>query len=239
MFDFIQKHYIRIAFLMPVVTALTLAATSIIGCDNGSSPLLSSSLTIVDSLARPAIAEGLVISDTGFAAWNAATPSAETATTAAILEESKSLQAIHNALGLNGALSQARIDSVVAAFIPDVMRINTAIASGYVNQVVTFESTGNLGGAYTGGIARPVSGRRLEDDAIDITLTVLTDIPTGGALGTASFNSDSVPYRPDLPGLWNNGPGDTANLRVGHHLLFNQTSSGAVNASFPYLAMPN
>ncbi|NER99390.1 MAG: DUF4331 domain-containing protein, partial [Symploca sp. SIO1B1] len=78
----------------------------------------------------------------------------------------------------------------------DVMRIDTSGTSGYGNEL-------NAQGS-------PIRGRMLEDDVIDITLSVLTD----GAIAT-----DNVSYA-----------GTPGNPSQGHDPL---------EPTFPYLALPN
>ncbi|MEK8024341.1 MAG: DUF4331 family protein [Candidatus Hydrogenedentota bacterium] len=246
MIDFIQKNHIRIAFLMPIVTVLSLGTISTIGCDDNIAAI-TTSRTQVEKLARPGIAEGLIISDTAFAAWHAATPAQETGTVA-LAEIAKTLGAINQALGQTAAYSALRVDSTARAFLPDVMRINTAIASGYANQVVNFDSGyttlstggtaasgvgGTAQGAYGGGIARPVAGRLPEDDVIDITLLVLTDINRAGT-GASGFNSDSIPYKPELNAITN----DDTNAGIGHHFLMGEDAAEAASV-FPFLSEPN
>jgi Domain of unknown function (DUF4331) len=113
--------------------------------------------TQVERLARPAVNEGLVITNAYLNAFNSIPPSQDLSAAAAPVraEAKKTLLALGN--------SDARANVLVGAFLPDVMRIDTAQKSGYVNAV-------NAKGA-------PITGRLLLDDTIDQTLTVLTGKP--------------------------------------------------------------
>jgi len=89
----------------------------------------------------------------------------------------------------------ARVGVLLNAFLADVNRIDTNNPSGYAAAVNTKGS--------------PVRGRKLRDDVIDITLTVLTN---------GAVTSDNVSY---------NGP----NLGGSRHK--------ALLKGFPFLAAPN
>jgi Domain of unknown function (DUF4331) len=118
----------------------------------------------VERLGRPAVNEGLVISQGFLAAFNSISPKQDLSDAAAPVraEAKKTLLALGN--------SNDRANTLLAAFLPDVMRIDTNQKSGYVNAV-------NAKGA-------PITGRLLLDDTIDQTLTVLTGKPS----------SDNVSY---------------------------------------------
>lgn len=153
----------------------------------------------IERLARPAVNEGLVISNDNLNAWNNIPPSQDLGPqgTAVVNEVVAVLGALGN--------SSARIGDIATAFLPDVMRIDTSIASpggAYANGAIP---VGSL------GVVRPVAGRKLTDDVIDITLSVLT----GGAITT-----DNVSYA----GVVGN------EAQPGHK---------PVLAAFPFLAAPN
>jgi hypothetical protein len=119
----------------------------------------------VERLGRPAVNEGLVVTNAFLNAFNSIPPSADLSAAAKpVRDEAKaSLKALGN--------TDARADTLLAAFLPDVMRIDTTQKSGYVNAV-------NAKGA-------PITGRLLLDDTVDQTLSVLTN---GG------ITSDNVAY---------------------------------------------
>ena len=153
----------------------------------------------VERLARPAVNEGLVVTQDFLQALNAVTPSFEAAALAGdpnaaeaagpiVGEVKQTLLALGN--------SEDRANALIGAFLPDVMRIDTTGPSGYANDL-------NEKGS-------PVRGRLLEDDVVDITLSVLTD---------GAVTSDNVSYE-----------GTPGNPAQGHQPL---------DANFPYLAPAN
>ncbi len=143
-----------------------------------------------ERLGRPGINEGLVVTNDFLNAFNSIPPTADLSSAAAPVgaEAKKTLKALGN--------SEERADALLGAFLPDVMRIDTTVPSGYANAL-------NAKGS-------PIAGRKLTDDVIDITLSVLTN----GAVTT-----DNVSYE-----------GTPGNPAQGHKSLETQ---------FPYLALPN
>lgn len=233
------------------------------GSDGGPQPV---TYVQIEQLARPGIAEALLLSNGFLAGYNATAPTftgVPAATLGDVVAEAKTvLKAIYlgtclvnGIAGLNpqngakpgglecaavgGALftennpltgatltqaakdgAQAYADRVFSQFIPDVMRIDTAIASGYFS-----------GPALCNGAAAnsPLlcGGRKLDDDVIDITYFYLlagAAIPTGLSGSTAgqaqatALVSDGVSF-----------VGAAGNTQQGHP---------AVSATFPYSAPP-
>jgi hypothetical protein len=119
----------------------------------------------VERLGRPGINEGLVITNDFLNAFNSIPPSQDLSNAAAPVraEAKKSLLALGN--------SDQRANVLLGAFLPDVMRIDTTIKSGYVNAV--------------NGKGSPIAGRLLLDDTIDQTLSVLTN---------GAIKADNVSY---------------------------------------------
>jgi hypothetical protein len=109
----------------------------------------------VERLARPAINEGLIVSNDLLNTFNSVPPTADLSSAAAPIgaEATRTLKALGN--------DTARTNSLLAAFLPDVMRIDTTGTSGYGNALNTKGS--------------PIRGRLLKDDVIDTTLSVLTN----------------------------------------------------------------
>ncbi len=155
----------------------------------------------VERLAQPAINEGLIVTNAFLNAMNAIGPDCErdalngvqpcaSAAAPILAEAARTLAALGN--------SPAQINAIVHAFLPDVMRIDTTQPSGYATA------------ANTSG--RPIRGRKLMDDVIDITLSVVaSNLP-------APFHTDNVSYvGPNLGGS-------------GHRPL---------STTFPYLVPPN
>ena len=164
------------------------------------------SFTQVERLGRPAVNEGLITENANLNAFNSVPPTADLSATAVLTDATATLTAFGN----NGQ----RIGEIVTAFLPDVMRIDT-------NQSVPVATTAysfNAQAVGTNGVVQPVSGRKIEDDVIDITLSVLTN---GG------ITTDNVGYT----GFGGN------EAQPGHSLLQGQGAPlGA--ATFPFLADP-
>ena len=135
----------------------------------------------VERLARPAINEGLVLTNDFLQALNSVGPDFEAAALAGkqpaadiagpIVGEAKNtLLALGN--------SEERANALLGAFLPDVMRIDTSGPSGYANDL--------------NALGSPVRGRMLKDDVIDITLSVLSD----GVVTTDNVSYEGTPGNP-------------------------------------------
>ena len=155
--------------------------------------------TQVERLARPAINEGLVVANDNLNALNSVGPDFEAAALAGqqpaatqaapiIADVKRTLKGLGN--------NDARVNALLGAFLPDVMRIDTTVPSGYGTTLNTKGS--------------PISGRKLTDDVMDTTLSVLTN---------GAVTSDNVSYA-----------GRPLNPAQGHQPLV---------SSFPYLAPAN
>lgn len=160
----------------------------------------------VERLAQPAINEGLLVTNEFLNTLNQVGPDTEATLLAALpggcpaglfspgfellLEAASTLLALGN--------SAAQACGLAVAFLPDVMRIDTAGPSGYARAA-------NASG-------RPVRGRRITDDVVDITLSVL--VPGSNV----HLERDNVSY-------------DGPNRGVTRHK--------PVLPAFPYLPSPN
>jgi Domain of unknown function (DUF4331) len=126
----------------------------------------------VERLGRPGINEGLITSNNLLNIFNSVPPTVDLSSAAAPIgaEATRTLKALGN--------SDERTKSLLTAFLPDVMRIDTTGASGYANAL-------NAKGS-------PIRGRMLLDDTIDITLSLLTN---------GAIKGDNVSYAgsPDNP----------------------------------------
>ncbi|MCY7406669.1 MAG: DUF4331 domain-containing protein [Alkalinema sp. CAN_BIN05] len=124
----------------------------------------------VERLGRPAINEGLIVTNAFLNAFNSIPPRKDLSDAAAPVraEAKNTLLALGN--------SSERADTLLAAFLPDVMRIDTTIPSGYLNAL--------------NGKGSPIAGRMLLDDTIDQTLSVLTN---------GAVKSDNVSYNGSGP----------------------------------------
>lgn len=134
-----------------------------------------------ERLARPAINEGLVVTNDFLNALNSVGPDFEAAALAGqqpaakiagpiVAEAKQTLLAVGN--------SDARANALLGAFLPDVMRIDTTGPSGY--------------GKALNAKLSPIRGRLLKDDVIDITLGVVTN----GAITTDNVSYDGTPGNP-------------------------------------------
>lgn len=208
---------------MKIRIALTLAAAAILpacGSNSSDAPPMGTSWVQVERLGRPAINEGLFVTNDYLNAVNSIRPDQDaSALVGGVATEAVgTLQALGQIGTANGATPPSPGD-VVAALIPDVLRIDTTIASpvgtaAYANGAVA-----------VGTAVRPIAGRKIEDDVIDITYQVLTGV---GGLG------DGVPYYRPTAGA------GSANPAIGHNKLHGQASIGAnQSATFPFLADPN
>jgi Domain of unknown function (DUF4331) len=126
----------------------------------------------VERLARPAINEGLLISNNLLNTFNSVPPTVDLSPAAAPIgaEASLTLKALGN--------NKERTNALLTAFLPDVMRIDTTGVSGYGNAL---NSKGS-----------PIRGRMIKDDVIDTTLSVLTN----GAIKTDNVSYEGTPGNP-------------------------------------------
>jgi hypothetical protein len=120
----------------------------------------------VERLARPAVNEGLIVTNDLLNIFNSVPPTVDLTPAAAPVrrEAKKTLLALGN--------SSDRANALLKAFLPDVMRIDTTQPSGYLNA--------------TNALGAPITGRLLLDDVVDQTLGVLTQ---------QAVKTDNVSYR--------------------------------------------
>lgn len=202
--------------------ALAFSAAAIIPACGGSNDGSTTAWVQVERLGRPAINEGLFVTNDYLNAVNSITPSQDGgALVGAVAGEAVlTLQALGQ-IGTANAQTPPQPGDVVAALIPDVMRIDTSLpAIPLATPAYSFMARTGLGTGGTG--IMPIAGRKLEDDVIDITYQVLTGVPGLG---------DGVPYYK---------PGGNTNPAIGHSKLHGQAVIGAAqSATFPFLAAPN
>lgn len=167
----------------------------------------------VERLARPAINEGLIISNAFLNAFNSIPPSADMSEAAAPVR-AEAATVIEAADMLDGK-DDVPLEVVVGAFLPDVMRIDTSVDIAPGKPAYNADVSGDKG-MLTGG-------RKIEDDVMDITLSFLV---AGDATGKAV--KDNVSYK----GVRGNP------AQSGHKLLHGQTKGGGA-ATYPFLAIPN
>jgi hypothetical protein len=185
---------------------------------------------------RPAINEGLVLTNSLLNAFNSVGPADDLSTTAAdVVTEAGAVLTAVAAVGVvagtipytdpvTGELvstAAAHVSKVVNGFLPDVLRVNTAVtlatsATSYANT-----TTGCIGVITSGGVAGIIlsCGRKLKDDVIDITFNYLAGgVPA--VLSPVAALKDDVTY---------DEADDSTNVA---------SSRSAVQSSFPFIAKP-
>jgi hypothetical protein len=218
------KHLERLVIVLAAVLPGALAHQ---GCSSRKSSSRAAAAATTDGpavqverLGRPAIGEGLLIDNGFLLAFNSISPDQDlavyTTNTAFRTQVQTVLGAVDDAVAPVDNVNTADIEQ---AFFPDVMRIDTTL------QVPVGTAAYPFAAVAVGTTVRPIAGRKLEDDVIDITLSVVA----GGAL------SDNVDYRDPVDPNDGN-PGGSPN--PDHDLLNGQTVTGGA-ATFPFLAAAN
>ncbi len=133
----------------------------------------------VERLARPAINEGLIISNDLLNAFNMVPPSADLSDAATPVRAEAAT--VIDAFDLVDGKEDTTVAGVATAFLPDVMRIDTRVNIAPGKTAYNADVSGDKG-ILTGG-------RKIEDDVIDITLSFLV---AGDATGKSV--KDNVSY---------------------------------------------
>jgi hypothetical protein len=125
-----------------------------------------------EQMARPGINEALLVSQRNLANYNRVQPTRTPSSRlqAVAIEAKQTLKALGN--------SDAQADALLAAFLPDVTRIDTTGPSGFAKAFNVFNS--------------PIRGRLLKDDVIDIALSILTK----NAITTDNVSYEGTPGNP-------------------------------------------
>lgn len=151
-----------------------------------SQPIRTGTVGQVERLARPVINEGLVVKNQFLNTLNRVSPSFEAAALAGQEPQATSLAPIAAdiktyLMALGNTATEA--DRLIAAFLPDVMRIDTTQASNY---------SPTIPGSCLNTLGSPICGRKITDDVFDLTVTVLTK---------GAIRGDNVSYSgPNLGG---------------------------------------
>lgn len=180
----------------------------------------------VERLARPAINEGLILTNAYLEAFNSISPDLDLSDAAApVRAEAVAVLGLLNSFSANLGITTAPSPGVVAGgFLPDVMRIDTSVD-------MTPQTTAyNADFVLVDGNPMLTGGRKIEDDVMDITLSyLLAGDPSGGSIG------DGVTYA-GAAGA-NCQPNDSLPNQPGHRCLVGQTTRKG-SARFPFLAIP-
>lgn len=165
----------------------------------------------VERLARPAINEGLFFTEAYLNAVNSIGPGDEP--DALVGDIAAQAVAVIDAVDAADGSDDSDATAIIGALVPDVMRIDTTVSSPV--GTYAYNSAFN-------DVLSPVGGRKIEDDVMDITLSILLNLDvTGSSIG------DNVSYA-----------GEPGNPATGHSLLHGQSEYGGA-ATFPFLAAPN
>jgi hypothetical protein len=214
--------------------------------------------TQVEELARPAINEGLFLSNNFLNAFNATLPANEGAALAGNAALAGQATTVIGAVATAGGDAE-RVSDVVAALIPDVLRIDTSLVvdggdaspigtAAYIagaavceNGVFLNAESGNgVAGTRTIPVLVPRNGRKLEDDVVADTLVELA--------GNAAFANGDISIGSNVFYNDTDSPAGAT-----HQALNDQTSPEGTNentsglagnneggaAVFPFLAPPN
>lgn len=136
----------------------------------------------IERLARPAINEGLIISNDNLNAFNMIPPSQDLSEGAAAVRAEAG--AVIDAADMIDGKDDTTVEQVATAFLPDVMRIDTTVDIAPGKTAYNADVSGDKG-MLTGG-------RKIEDDVMDITLSFLV-----AADATGESVKDNVSY-PDV-----------------------------------------
>lgn len=189
----------------------------------------STSLLQVERLARPAVNEGLVLSNDNLNAFNSITPASDlddgNPAVLAVLTEASAVIGVVTALGTTAGATPPTVKTVVGQFLPDVMRIS--VDDAHISGLLPLDArTGNENlnqVGYTsclGGASAPLlcGGRKIRDDVIDITLSYIA----AGAAGAG------------LTGT----PGAAPVYAIRDQITYSTTHTQPLLATFPFLAAP-
>ncbi len=221
-------------FIKNLTTGFVVVAAFInTGCSSDSSSS-GDGFVQIERLARPAINEGLILSNANLNAFNSIAPSLDlessNSAVAAVLNEAVAVLTVVFDVATNAGTAPPAVTAVAGQFLPDVMRISVDDAHYGTLHTVTFnvDRTSNSRQnevAYTScvsltsGAPLLCGGRKIRDDVIDITLSYLVNGAAGAAPGTAMPNA--VPtYLVS----------DAVNYAASH--------TGSLLTTFPFLAQP-
>jgi hypothetical protein len=215
----------------------------------GNTATTTKSLVQIERLARPAVNEGLVLTNASLNAYNSIPPNVDLlyASVPAVGIVIGEVQTVLGLIKTFAGTNAPAFATVAGGFVPDVMRINTeaSIPPG------SFAYNGDSG-LVGGSIPILTGGRKLEDGVMNITLSYLftgnpgSNVPATfntTAVNPATSYSDKLTYDQGSTCTQSstaNGPTivSGSSQAPGHYCLFGQTARYGT-ASFPYLARPS
>jgi uncharacterized protein DUF4331 len=205
-----MKTWTRLGLALAAAAAIPACSKS----DDGAPP--TSGYRQIEQLARPAINEGLFFTQDFLNAYNTLAPSQQEGAIAATPALAAEAVAVIDAVDMADGVDDSPATAIIGALIPDVMRINAANAATAPVGTPAYNFSFNPS-------LTPMGGRKIEDDVIDITLSILLKLDaTGGSL------KDNVSYQ----GVVGN------EAQPGHKKLHGQAAYNGT-ATFPFLAKPN
>ncbi len=186
----------------------------------------------IERLGRPAINEGLVISNDNLKAFNSIPPSLDGSPAAKpVRDEAVAvLTAVYN-YGISKGLAPPTVTNVATGFLPDVLRIDT---TNKIN-IGTWAYNGDFTVVSGSSAVMLTGGRKLEDDVMDITLSYLLTNTAACGPSSACTIKDGVSY---AGGTSNCTAIGTNPANPGHKCLYGQSTRNS-SATFPFLADPN
>lgn len=218
-----MKNMWKYIFAASIVGTLgVLASCGISGTDATNS--ITSSYVQIERLGRPAVNEGLVLSNANLNAFNSIPPSldgrSDIAAVAAVQGEAVTVLSVVRAIGVAAGQTPPLTTDVAGQFLPDVTRISVDDAhylstgpysGGFVANADRTSNSRQGEVGYTaclGGAGFPLlcGGRKIRDDVIDVTLSYIAVGGIGGAIPGASGSaivsypvSDAISYSTSHP----------------------------------------
>jgi len=233
---------------LKVILGSALVGLALAHCGSGLTGDPNSTVWVqVERLARPAINEGLILTNDYLNAFNSIAPSVDlTDAASAVVNEAATVLGLVNTFATNAGLglTPPSVANVAGGFLPDVMRIDTTLTIS--GSGTTDAGPFGQGGSYAynefvnDNVSKPiilVGGRKITDDVINITLGYLFNTSPLNAAANAAYD-DGVSYYGGLGACPVGDPGGANPANPGHHCLNGQATPNAV-ATFPFLAAAN
>lgn len=216
---------------LSVSLVMAAVAFSVVRCGDDEIPAVV--YRQIERLGRPAINEGLVLTNDFINAFNSIPPSLDLSETAApVVAEAATVLGLIRTMALNAGLAPPTVANVAGGFLPDAMRIDTTLTiSGTTNDPAYNKFVND-------NVSKPiilVGGRKLTDDVVNITLGYLFNTSPADTAANPAYDDKVSYYGTGVAGCtW---PGTNPGA-PGHHCLNGQSARYGA-ASFPFLAAAN